>query len=93
MSISKVYLLWKLLLRNIKNLNTCQAKAFFKGKYRWWRFTDDYEKEFEAKFLKTLKQKTWLVDKNNNFRKSSEITFSELSDDYIKENPNMTHIL
>jgi len=30
-----------------------------------------------------------LVDKNNNFKKPSEITFSELSDDYIKKNPNI----
>ncbi|OGW47048.1 MAG: hypothetical protein A2Y66_07715 [Nitrospirae bacterium RBG_13_41_22] len=89
MTTSKSYLLWRLLLRNIENSKPREAKAFFEGKYRWWRYGDHYEKGFDAKFLKTLKQQAWLVDKNNIFRKPSDITFSELSDNYIKESPNI----
>ena len=84
----KSYLLWKLLLKSIEGLSSWRAQEFFKGEYRWF-YQNEYRKSFEAKFLKTLRQQAWLVDKNNNFKKPSEITFSELSDDYIKENPNI----
>jgi len=83
----KSYLLWKLLLKSIESLSSWQAQEFFKGKYGWFYYSDKSE-NFEATFLKTLKQQSWLVDKNNNFKEPSEITFSELSDDYIKESPN-----
>jgi hypothetical protein len=89
MTFSKSFMLWKLLLKNIEPLNTIEARKFFEGKYKWWRYSDYYEKGFYAKFIKTLRQQEWLVDKNNNFRKTSDITFSELSDDYIKESPNI----
>lgn len=84
----KSYLLWKLLLKSIESLSNWQAQEFFEGEYSWVYYSQ-HNKGFEAKFLKTLKQQAWLVDKNNNFKKPSEITFSELSDDYIKENPNI----
>ncbi len=84
----KSYLLWKLLLKSIENLSSWQAQEFFKGEYRWFYRYEQWN-SFEAKFLKTLKQQAWLVDKNNNSQKPSEITFSELSDDYIKKNPNI----
>ena len=84
----KSHLLWELLLESIKNLNSQKAEEFFKGEYSWFYHTQRYSK-FEAKFLKTLKQQAWLVDRNNNFRRPSEITFSELSDGYIKESPNI----
>jgi len=89
MTIVKSYLLWRLLLRNIKNLSSKEARNFFKGEYKWWRYQDYYTKSFEAKFLKTLKKHAWLIDKDNNFRKPSEITFSELSNAYIKSSPNI----
>jgi len=76
------------LLKNIERLSSWEAQEFFEGKYSWFYYSQ-YEKKFEAKFLKTLKQQAWLVDKNNNFKKPAEITFSELSDNYIKENPNI----
>jgi hypothetical protein len=84
----KSYLLWKFLLQNIKNLSSWEAEEFFQGKYSWFYYSQHY-RSFEAKFLKTLKKHPWLIDKNNNFRKPSEITFSELSDSYIKNGPNI----
>lgn len=84
----KSYLLWRLLLKNIENLNSWRAKAFFEGNYMWFYYSE-HEAKFEAKFLKTLKQVKWLVDKNNDFRKPSDITFSELSANYQKEVSNI----
>lgn len=84
----KSYLLWKLLLKSIEDLSSFQAQEFFKGEYSWFYYSQHY-REFEAKFLKILKQHAWLVDRNNNFKKPSEITFTELSDNYSKESPNL----
>lgn len=84
----KSSLLWKLLLKSIEGLSSGQAQEFFKGEYSWFYYSQHYN-SFEAKFLKTLRQQAWLVDKNNNLRKSSEITFSELSDNYDKKSPNI----
>ena len=84
----KSCLLWKLLLKNIENLNSWQAEEFFKGEYAWL-YRSEHKKNFVAKFLKMPKQFEWLVDKNNNFRKPSDITFSELSDNYKKEGSNI----
>ncbi len=84
----KSYLLWKFLLDSIKNLNTWEARNFFQGEYCWFYYYERYS-HFEAKFLKTLKGHAWLIDKNNNFRRTSEISFSELSDSYIKNSTNI----
>jgi len=84
----KSYLLWKLLLRSIEDLSSWQAEEFFKGELKWFYFSE-CRRTKDAIFTITLKQKAWLVDKNNNFKKPSEITFSELSDNYIKESPNI----
>jgi hypothetical protein len=92
MTATKSYLLWKLLLKNIETLNTWEARKFSEGEYRWFYYSQ-HDRSFDAKFIKTLRQQEWLVDKNNNFRKPSEITFSELSDDYIKESPNIDILL
>lgn len=88
MTINKSCLLWKLLLKNIETLQGWDVRRFFEGEYGW-SYYKEHSKSFEAKFTKTLKQQAWLADKNNNFRKPSEITFSELSDDYIKESSNI----
>ena len=88
MTINKSYLLWKLLLKDIGTLNTREAQKFFKGEYSWFYYWEKNEK-FDAKFTKMLRQHKWFVDKNNNFRKPSDIAFSELSDNYTKESPNI----
>ena len=88
MTINKSCLLWKLLLKNIKTLSNRDARSFFEGEYKW-SYYKEHSKGFDAKFSKTLRVEAWLVDKNNNFRKPSEVTLSELSDDYSKESPNI----
>lgn len=90
-TIEKSYLLWKLLLKNLETLNSWAAQKFFEGEYKWFYYSE-HSRSFEATFSKTLKQQAWLVDKNNNFKKPSELTFSELSDNYIKENPNIDNL-
>ena len=88
MTVNKSYLLWELLLKNIETLSSWEAKGFFEGEYIWL-FRREYSAKFDAKFLKTLKQQTWLVDKDNNFKRPSDITSAELSNSYTKESPNI----
>lgn len=88
MTINKSYLLWKLLLRNIENMSSWEARRFFEGEYSWF-YRTDHNRNFSSKFINTLRQQTWLVDKDNNFERPSDITFAELSDGYIKESPNI----
>jgi len=83
-TVDKSYLLWRLLLKNIQSLNSWEAQKFFEGEYSW-SYYRKYDKSLKAKFTKTLRQQAWLVDKNNNFVRPSDITFSEASDSYIKE--------
>lgn len=85
---SKSYLLWKLISRNIANMSTWQAREFFRGEYNW-DYHGPQRRPFDAGFIETLRQQVWLVDKNNNFTKSSDITFADLSDNYSKESPNI----
>ena len=71
------HLLWRLLLEDTR------GSEFFQGTYRWtpqrnWRPWED----FPAQFLKTLRVSKWLGDKNGNLREPSDLTLSELSDDY-----------
>jgi len=82
------YLLWNFLLKSIGNLIPWEAEEFFWGQRRWF-YQYEQSERFEANFLKTLKKHAWLVDKDNNLRKPSEITFSELSNSYIKSSPNI----
>jgi len=84
----KSYLLWKLLLKSIENLHYWEAENFFSGEL-WWEYRGRQRLLLEAKFLTMLKQQPWLIDINNNFRKPSDITFSELSENYIKDVPNI----
>ena len=84
----KSALLWKLILENIKSLHTLDAKYFFKGKYSWF-YRTDYSQYFGAKYFNMIQQKEWLIDKNGAHRRPSEVTFSELSDVYLKESPNI----
>ncbi len=81
-------LLWRLLLKSIENLSGWYVQEFFEGEYRWFYRRECFNR-FDAKFLKTLKQRAWLYDKNNNLKKPSKITFSNLSDNYKKKSPNI----
>lgn len=84
----KSILLWNLLLKSIETLNSWEARGFFQGKLEYY-YQSQHSENRVASFTNILKQNAWLVDKNNLLRKSSEITFSELSDNYLKENPNL----
>jgi hypothetical protein len=88
MTVNKSCLLWKLLLRNIEAMSTWEAREFFEGEYRWFYYSDQY-KRFAAEFINTLRQQSWLFDKDNSFKKPSDITFADLSDNYSKESPNI----
>ena len=88
MTPQKSILLWKILLKGIGNLSSWEAKNYFEGEYRWFYYREHY-KNFESKFLRLLKQRAWLIDRSNNLRKPSEITYTELSDSYNKESPNI----
>ena len=88
MTANKSYLLWKLLLRNIGQMGTWEARKFFKGRYEWFYYIKRSE-DFDANFLKTLRHEKWLVDKNKVFRKPSDITFSDLSEGYEKNGQNI----
>lgn len=90
MTIEKSCLLWRLLLKNIGTLKRWEAEGFFQGEYCWYyHFGHTDAKKYDSKFLKILKQQAWLVDRNNNFRKASDIILSELPNDYCKESPNI----
>lgn len=87
-TLEKSCLLWKLLLQSIKSLNSWEAKSFFEGSYKWQYYSVN-SNSFDAKFLKILLEKPWIINKDGNAKCSSEITFSELHDEYCKEAPNI----
>ena len=76
----KSRLLWALLLDGISN-----TERFFEGTYYWTPQVNERSKGFPAKFLTTLKESKWLIDKNGELKKPSELTLSELSDGYEQE--------
>lgn len=86
-SVAKSCLLWKLLLKNIENMNSSDAQLFFRGEYSWFYY-GKHRADFTAKFAKALKDKDWLVDQSGNFKKSSDIMAEELSENYLSESPN-----
>jgi hypothetical protein len=81
-----------LLSKNIEKMSSWEARKFFEGEYRWDYKGEKY-KFFDATFVKILRQLAWLFDNDNNFKKPSDITFTELSDSYIKESPNMAVLI
>ncbi len=84
----KSVLLWSLLLRGMKGLDSSTARNYFKGEYKWFYYAD-HPASFDATFLKRLKQERWLVNREGKMFKPLEVTVSELSDEYIKESPNV----
>ena len=79
-------LLWKLLLRSIsEHSQWINEPPFFEASLEWFYRTQRSER-FDSKFLKTLQQTEWLFDKNNKMKKPADITFSQLHDDYEKNN-------
>ena len=88
----KSYLLWRLLLKSIEGMTYEEAKSFFINTYSWQHYGWN-PAEFETRSLKILRQTEWLVDKNDNLREPSDLTLSELSDDYEKSGGNASILI
>ena len=97
MTQKKSCLLWKLLLASVEDFTPDSSnpeEGFFKGSYRWVPRTRwNGPRWFDSKFLRTLLDSDWLVDKNDEFRRSSDLTLSELSDDYEKSGWNASILI
>ena len=88
----KSYLLWRLLIKSIEGMTYEKAKSFFINTYGWQHYGWHYT-EFETRSLKILQQTKWLVDKNDDLRKPSDLTLFELSDDYEKSGWNASTLI
>lgn len=88
LNLERSLVLWNLILKSIKSLNNWDARSFFDGSYSW-KYYSVYSKKFDSIFLKKLHKTCWVVDKEGTLKKTSEITFSELADEYLKEAPNI----
>ena len=83
----KSMLLWRMLLRSIEELNSSSSE-FFKGRYHY-EYRGKCSRGVDAAFLIVLRENPWLFDKGDKLKHSSEITFSELSEDYKKQSRNI----
>lgn len=80
--------LWRCLLKSLESCDRWGKSDFFKGEYSWFYYSQHYKK-FQSKFLTTLKTTTWLVDSNDNFILPCQISLSEISDSYNKDDENV----
>lgn len=92
MTLDKSLLLWKLILKNIETFSDYEVGQFFKGEFRY-QYYGLQRRYFDARFLGTLRNYPWFVDKNGNFRKACEITITDLALGYEKEKPNIQTLL
>src|SRR3990170_2342421 len=83
---SKSLSLWKIL--------TSSPLWYFEGKYEWTHYAS-YKRDvpFKCNFLKKLRRNDWLYDKNETLKKPRDITFSEVSDTYVKDGPNIGFLI
>jgi hypothetical protein len=81
-------LLWLFLLKSLNSCDRWGKYDFFKGEYSWFYYSQ-HCKKFQSKFLTTLKTTKWLVDKDENFVLPNQISLSELSDSYPKDDENV----
>jgi hypothetical protein len=56
--------------------------SYFQGEYEWTYYSNTRKENFVAQFVKVLRQKNWLYDKDGNLHKPSDITLNCLSDEY-----------
>ncbi|MHA1660195.1 MAG: DUF3883 domain-containing protein [Promethearchaeota archaeon] len=83
----KSMLLWRMLLRSIKESNSW-SNDFFRGRYHW-EYRGNCSRSLDAAFLIFLRKNLWLFDKDDKLKRPPEITFSELSDGYEKQSRNI----
>lgn len=81
-------LLWRFLLNSLDSCDRWAKYDFFQGEYCWFYYSQHYKK-FQSKFLITLKTTAWLVDNNDAFILPNQISLSELSDSYTKDDENV----
>jgi hypothetical protein len=78
-------LLWKYILQYANNdSNSYLQPKFYEGKYEFFYRTEQ-SKKFKAKFIKLLKSKKWLYNKNEDLIDLKNITIDELNDLYKKD--------
>ena len=70
------------------NYGKWNTTSFFKGEYKW-KYYRENTADFDSVFLKTLGNSNWLFDMNNNRRVPSEITISDLPNEYNKDDENV----
>ncbi len=78
MNFEKSKLLWQLLLNKIV---AAKGKDIFKGQYNWF-YRDNKYYYFDAKFLITLRDTTWLYNQDLQCLKPNEIKLAELNSAY-----------
>lgn len=76
-------LLWKYILMGIGDYEDYPKSEFFFGSYKWFYYNHQ-KKIFEANFLRTLKNISWLYSKKGKWVKPKEVSISELSEEYKK---------
>lgn len=89
-SIENSVALWKLLAQCIIEIHPYNQRKFFLGEYAF-KFYSDYTKNFDAHFLKQLKNSDWLIVDNEKY-KPNDISYSSLPEIY-KENGSDIRLL
>ena len=85
LTIKRSYLLWDLLLKILADFKHLDKTKIFFGEYSWFYRKKRYT-SFESKLLKQLLNTPWLVNKNNEFVKSTKSEIEDLNDAY-----NLSH--
>lgn len=88
MTFDRSRILWDFLIQVVESKTYGDVKAFFQGEYKWFYYKNRTYK-FTALFTKLLQQEFWLFDRQGNLRQPSEITISDLSDEYSTDFSNL----
>lgn len=88
LTLNKSSSLWDFLLKNMNDYDKWNKSSFFKGEYKWKYFRENTA-NFDSVFSKTLVNSNWLFDMNNNPKVPSEITISDLPNEYNKDDENV----
>ncbi len=81
-------ILWNFLLKSIESYPKYPKQNFFLGEYQW-KYYNENTANFKSRFLKTLIKTAWLFDNNGNLFLPNQISLSELSDSYSKDDDNV----
>jgi uncharacterized protein DUF3883 len=88
LTLDRSRILWGFLIQIVESKTYGDVKAFFQGEYKWFYYKNRNYK-FTAFFTKLLRQELWLFDRQGNLRQPSEITISDLSDEYGTDHSNL----